>query len=57
MERQLSEGMELGVLGINLGFENLAMRMKEGGENLESVLQDMPSNKEGVKVKGHIDEQ
>ena len=51
MERQLSEGMELRVLGINLGFENLAMRMEEG-ENLESVLQDMPSNKEGGQGEG-----
>ena len=44
MERQSSEGMELRDLGVNLRFENPSVRMEEGAENLEGVLQDMPSN-------------
>ena len=36
--------MNLRFLGVNLGFENPSVRMEEGGENLEGVLQDMPSN-------------
>ena len=34
MERQPSEGMELHVSGVNLGFENPNMRMEEGRGNL-----------------------
>ena len=30
MERQPSEGMDLHVSGVNLGFENLSVRMEEG---------------------------
>ena len=46
MERQPSEGMKLHVSGVNLGFEIPSVRMEEGGENLEVVLQDMTSNEE-----------
>ena len=45
MERQPSEGMELCVSGVNHGFDNPNMRMKEDRDNLEGVFQDMPSNK------------
>ena len=38
MERQLSEGMELCVSGVNLGFDNPIMSMEEDGDNLEGVL-------------------
>ena len=44
--------MELRVSGVNLGFENPSVRMEEGGENLESVLQDMPSNDEAGEGEG-----
>ena len=47
MERQPSEGMELCVSGVNHGFDNLNMRMKDYRDNLEGVFQDMPSNKAG----------
>ena len=52
MERQPSEGMELCVSGVNLGFDNPSMRMEEDGDNLEGVLQDMPSNEEAGQSEG-----
>ena len=39
--------MELCVSGVNLRFNNPNMRMEEGGDNLEGVFQDMPSNEAG----------
>ena len=44
--------MELRVSGVNIVFENLSMRMDEGGENLEGVLQYMPSNEEAGQGEG-----
>ena len=38
--------MELCVSGVNLGFDNPSMSIEEDGDNLEGVLQDMPSNEE-----------
>ena len=52
MERQPSEGMELCVSGINLGFDNPSMSMEEDGDNLEGVLRDMPSNEEAGQSEG-----
>ena len=52
MERQPSEGMELCVSGVNLGFDNPSMSMEEDGDNLEGVLRDMPSNKEAGQSEG-----
>ena len=52
MKIQSSEGMELRILGVNLGFENPSMRMEEGRENLEGVLQDMPSNEQVSQGEG-----
>ena len=44
--------MELRVLGVNLRFENLSETMEEGRENIEVVLQDMPSNEEEGQGEG-----
>ena len=52
MERQPSEGMELCVSGVNLGFDNPSMRMEEDGDNLEGVLRYMPSNEEAGQSEG-----
>ena len=52
MEKQPSEGIELSVSSINLGFENPSMRMEEGEENPEGVLQDMSSNEEVGQGEG-----
>ena len=52
MEQQPSEGMELHVSGVNLGFDIPNIRMEEGGDNLEGVFQDMPSNEEAGQVEG-----
>ena len=52
MERQPSEGMELCVSGVNLGFDNPSMRMEEDGDNLEGVLRDMPSNEDAGQSEG-----
>ena len=51
VERQLSEGMELHVSGVNLGFENPSERMEEVA-NIEGVLQDLPSNGEAGQSEG-----
>ena len=37
MELKSSEGMDLSVSGINLGFENPIKRMEECGANIEGV--------------------
>ena len=52
MERQPSEGMKLPISGVNLEFEIPSVRMEEGGENLEGVLQDMTSNEEASQGEG-----
>ena len=44
--------MELRVLGVNLRFDNINMRMEEGGDNLEGMFQDMSSNEEGGQGEG-----
>ena len=44
--------MELCVSSENLGFDNPSTRMEEDGDNLESVLQDMPSNEEAGQGEG-----
>ena len=44
--------MELCVSGVNLGFDNPSMSMEEDGDNLEGVLQDMPSNEEAGQGEG-----
>ena len=46
MEQQSSEGMELCISSVNFGFENPSLRTEEAGENVEGVLQDIPSNEE-----------
>ena len=43
--------MELCVSRVNHGFEHPCVRMEEGGENLEGLLQDMPSNEEAGQGK------
>ena len=52
MEPQSSEGIDLRILGVNLGFENPSARTKKGGENLEGVLQNVPSNEEASQGEG-----
>ena len=44
--------MELRVSSANLGFKNPSVRMEEGGEILEGVLQDMNSNEEACQAEG-----
>ena len=44
--------MELCASVVNLGSENPIVRMEEGGENLEFVLQGMPSNEEVGQSEG-----
>ena len=40
------------VVSVDLGFENLRERMEDGGENIEGVLQDVPSNEEVGQNQG-----
>ena len=44
--------MELRVSCVNLGFENLSVRTKEGGENIEGLSQDMSSIEEAGQGEG-----
>ena len=44
MEPKPSEGMELRISGVNLGFKNPSDNIEEEGENIEGVIKDVPSN-------------
>ena len=43
---------EFCISGVDLGFENSSERMEEGGENIEGVVHDVPSNKEMSQSQG-----
>ena len=61
MEGQRNESMnfkEFCVSSVDLGFENPSERMKEGRENIEDLLHDVPSkSRSGSKLRIDINKQ